>query len=147
MDEAETRRTGVHETAEHVTPSEVADERRENEATEKDEAAVPAVLPPHDLVLAEIADVSNAGFATGLDEHPANVREEEALMRIVWVQGRVGVTVVCAVTAGPPFDRTLDRTSTSNRKEVLEGLRGVVRPVRPEAVVTGGNTCKEHKRV
>ena len=142
VDEAETRSTSVDIPSPEVAPTEVADKGGENEAAGKDEGTVPAVLPPHDLVLAEIADVRNTRLATRLDEHPTDVREEEALVRVVRVQGRVGVAVVRAVTAGPPFDRTLDRTSTSNRKEVLEGLRGVVRTVGPEAVVACGNACQ-----
>ena len=142
VDETETSGASVDVTAPKVSPAQPADHGGEDKTASDDEGAVPAMLPPHDLVLAEIADVSDTGFATGLDEHPANVREEEALMRIVWVQGRVGVTVVCAVTAGPPLDRTFDCTGTRNREEVLEGFRRVVRTVGPKTVVTGGNTCQ-----
>ena len=142
MYEAKTSSTGVDIAAPEVTPAKPADNGREDETAGDNEGAVPAVLPPHDLILAEIADVRNTRLATRLDKHPTDVGEEEALVRVVRVQGRVGIAVVRAVTAGPPFDRTLDRTSTSNRKEVLEGLRGVVRTVGPEAVVACGNACQ-----
>ena len=142
VDEAETSSAGVDIPAPEISPAKPAENGGEDETAGDNEGAVPAVLPPHDLVLAEIADVRNTRLATRLDEHPTDVREEEALVRVVRVQGRVGISVVRAVTAGPPFDRTLDRTSTSNRKEVLEGLRGVVRTVGPEAVVACGNACQ-----
>jgi len=89
------------------------------------------VLPPHDLVLAQITDVGNAGLAAGLEKHPADVGEPEAPVSVVWVQVSVSVTVVGTVTPGPPLDRALDGTGTSHGQSVLERLRGVICPVRP----------------
>ena len=99
------------------------------------------VLPPYNLVLAQITNVGNAGFTTGLENHPTEMGEPEALVGVVRVQVGVGVTVVGTVTPGPPLDRAFDSSSTGHGQSVLERLRGVVRPVSPQTMVTGGNTC------
>ena len=126
VNEAEAGSAGVDVTSPEVTPAEVADEGRENETACEDEGAVPPVLPPNDLVPAQVTNVGDTGLAAGLDEHPANVGPPEALVRVVRVEVGVGVTVVGTVAAGPPLDGALDRACASHREEVLEWLRRVV---------------------
>ena len=63
MDERETRRSGEHKAAPPVAPAETADHRRQKEAHEEDELDIPTVLPPDDLILAQIADVDDAELA------------------------------------------------------------------------------------
>ena len=104
VDEAETRSTSVDIPSPEVAPTEVADKGGENEAAGKDEGTVPAVLPPDDLVLAQVADIRNTRLAAGLDKHPADVGPPEALVSVVRVERRVGVAVVRAVAARPPLD-------------------------------------------
>jgi len=89
------------------------------------------VLPPYNLVLAQIADVGDARPAARFEKHPADVGVPKALVSVVWVQISVGVTVVGAVTPGPPFNRALDSTGTSHSQSVLERFRGVVCTVSP----------------
>ena len=122
MDEAKASSTRKHEATPQITPAKVADESREDEATEEDEGAVPAVLPPHDFILAQVAHIGNAGLATGLNKHPADVGPQQAEVRIVRVEGSVGVAVVRAVATGPPLYRTLNSASASDREEILERL-------------------------
>lgn len=141
VDETETGGASVNVATPEVTLAEPTDHGRKDETAGDNKSAVPTVLPPHDLALTEVADVRDTGPATRLDEHPTDVRVKEALVRIVRVQGRVSVAVVCAVAARPPLDRTFDRTGTSNRERVLEGLRGIIRAVGPEAMIACGNAC------
>jgi len=89
------------------------------------------VLPPHNFVLAQIADVSNTRLTSGFDEHPTDVRVPESLVSIVWVQFSISIPVVGTVAPGPPLDRALDSAGASHCQNVLERLRGVVRPVSP----------------
>ena len=104
MNEAETSGGSIYKSAPKVVPTEVTDEGGEDEAAREDEGAVPAVLPPDDLILAQVADISDTRLAAGLDEHPADVGPPEALVGVVRVERRVRVAVVCAVAARPPLD-------------------------------------------
>ncbi len=131
MDEAQAGRTSEDVATHSIVPAEVADESREDESDEKDEAAIPAVLPPDDLVLAQVADVGDTELAAGLDEHPADMGPEEALICVVGVERRIRITVVRAVTTAPPLDGALDRTRACDGEEVLKRLRRVVSAVRP----------------
>ena len=122
MDDAKTSGTRIHVAAPEVAPAEPADNRWQNEAHADDEGAVPAVLPPHDFILAQVAHIGNAGLATGLNKHPDDVGPQQAEVRIVRVEGSVGVAVVRAVATGPPLYRTLNSASASDREEILERL-------------------------
>ena len=143
MDKAETGSTREHISTHKVAPTEATNKSREDEAAGKNESAVPAVLPPDDLVLAQVADVSDTRAAARLNQHPANVGPPKAEMGIVRVESGVGVAVVCAVATRPPLDRALDGTRAGDREEILEGLRGVVRAVGPEPVVARGDPCRQ----
>ena len=89
------------------------------------------MLPPHNLVLAQVADVGDAGLTARFEKHPTNMGVPETLVSVVWIQVGIGVTVVGTVTPGPPLNRALDSTCTSHSQSVLEWLRGVVCPVSP----------------
>lgn len=131
MDEAQTGGTSEDVATHRIVPAEVANESREDEADEKDEAAVPTVLPPDNLVLAQVADVGNTELTARLDEHPTDVRPEEALVCVVGVECRIRIAMVRAVTTAPPLDGALDRTGACEGEEVLQRLRRVVSAVRP----------------
>ena len=73
MDEAKTSGTRVHEATRKITPAEPADSGGQDEAHAEDEGAVPAVLPPDDLVLVQVTDIGDTRLATRLDEHPSHV--------------------------------------------------------------------------
>lgn len=131
VDEAQTGRTSENVATHRIVPAEVADESRENETDKEDEAAVPAVLPPDNLVLAQVADVGNTELAAGLNEHPADVGPEEALICVVGVERRIRIAMVRAVTTAPPLDGALDGTGACEGEEVLQRLRRIVSAVRP----------------
>lgn len=57
-------------------------------------------------------------------------------MSRVGIEVGVGVTMMGTVTPRPPLDGTLDGTSTSEGKTILERLGGVVRTMRPQTMVT-----------
>lgn len=97
------------------------------------------MLPFDNVVLGKVANIRNAGFATRLEDHPANVRPQQALVGIVGVKISVGVPVVSTVTACPPSNRSLNGAGAAQRKEVLQGPRRIIRTVCPEAVVPRGN--------
>ena len=142
VDEAQTGSTRVDVASPEVAPAEVADESREDEATGDDEGAVPAVLPPDDLVPAQVADVGDTGLAAGLDEHPADMGPPETEMRVVRVERGVSVAMVRAVAASPPLDGALYGAGACDRQEIFERLGRVVGTVGPEAVVTRSDTCE-----
>lgn len=98
------------------------------------------MLPLDDLVSRQVGNIGNADLSSGLDNHPSNVSPPEALVSRVWVKLGVGVSVVCSVSSGPPFDRSLNGTCTSDRKSVLKWDGSVVGSVSPKSVVTGGDT-------
>lgn len=121
VDKAQTSSTSIEEATLPVTP-ECSNTGGQEEAKEEDKVDIPPVLPLHDFALAQVADISNTGTVAGLDKHPPNVREKEALVRIVRIEVCVGIAVMCTVTTGPPFDGTLNSTGSCSRKEVLKGF-------------------------
>ena len=118
VNEAETSGGSIYKSAPKVVPTEVTDEGGEDEAAREDEGAVPAVLPPDDFVLAQVAHVRRAGLAAGLDDYPADVGPPEAAVGVVRIEFGVGIPVVSAVATAPPFDRALDGPSASHCQEV-----------------------------
>jgi hypothetical protein len=78
----------------------------------------------------------------------------ETTFRIIRVQVGVGVAefgqggcggrrnllgflpMVRPMAASPPPDRSLNGAPTSHGEEILKGLRSVIRPVRPQAMIT-----------
>jgi hypothetical protein len=131
----ETSGARIEEAAPPVAPAQAGDERRENKAHSNNEVEIPSVLELDNLVAGEIRDVGDTRLSTGLDEHPANVGPEEALVGVIGVELGVCVPMVGTMTSGPPADRTLNRARSGNRQRILERQRGVVRSVRPKAVV------------
>ena len=140
VNEAEAGSAGVDIASPEVTPAEVADEGREDETACEDEGAVPPVLPPNDLVPAQVTNVGDTGLAAGLDEHPTDMRPPETEVRIVGIERGVGVAVVRAVATSPPLDRAFDGAGACDRKEILERLRRIVGAVRPKPVVSRRDT-------
>lgn len=134
VDEAETGRTREEEAAFEITPQ-ASDQGRDHKAEHDDEPHIPPVLPLDDGALAQVADVGDTGLAARLDEHPADMREEEALVRVVGIEVRVGVAVMRAVATRPPLDGAFHGAGACSSQEVLQRLRRVVGAVCPETVV------------
>ena len=139
MDEAQTRCASKEEATLPVSPKR-RDGGREEESEGDDEVDVPAVLPPDDCGLAQVADVGNTGLAAGLQQHPSDVGEPEASVRVVRVELGVCVAMVRTVTTRPPLDGAFDRAAPRDGKEVLQRLGRVVGPMGPEPMVAGRDT-------
>jgi len=131
VDEAETEDTSIDEATLGVAPEEPGNKSGDNETHQENEFNVVPVLPPNDLVLAQVRDVSNTGLSPRLDHHPANVRPVKATVSVVGVEVGVGVPMVSTVSTAPPLDRAFNCTRTSEGKEIFKGLGGVVGTVRP----------------
>lgn len=99
------------------------------------------VLPADDRAPAQIADVRDAGFATRLDQHPADVGPEKSAVGVIRIQFGIGVSVVRAMSTGPPFDGAFDGASASQCEDIFKGLRRVVRAMGPEAMVAYKAFC------
>lgn len=140
VDEDETSGTGEEETTPPVTPSETGDHSRDEEAHGEEKRKVVLVLPLDDLVAGQVGNVGDTNLSSWLENHPSNVSPPETLVSRVRVELGVGITVMGAVTSGPPFDRALNGTGTSEGQGVLQGDGSVVGSVSPETVVTGGDT-------
>ena len=137
---AQSSGTGEEESSPPVSPSESGNESREGESHEEEQGEVVLVLPLDDLVSGQVGDIGDTDLSSRLDDHPSDVGPPETLVGRVRVELGVGVSVVGSVSSGPPFDGSLNGTSTSDREGVLERDRGVVSSVSPQSVVTGGDT-------
>ncbi len=136
MKEAETDYTGIDTSATSVTPTVMGNEGGNGKGRDDDEDEVILVLPLDDSVLVQVSDVGDTRLATGLDEHPANMRIEKATVSIVRVKVSVGVAMMGTVTTRPPLDGAFDSTSTSEGEKVLQRLGGVVGSVCPKSMIS-----------
>jgi hypothetical protein len=99
------------------------------------------MLPDNNGILVEIGDVGAAdALRVLLHDHPAEMAVEKALADAVGVLGCVGVAVVSAVVTAPPADGALDGTRTDGGEPDPQRKTGVVRLVRPETMVSSGNS-------
>lgn len=110
VDKDETSGTSIDETTLEVTPAEARDESRRNERHGQEHLNIPAMLELDDGVTRKVANISNTGLPTWLQNHPANVRPQETVMRAIRVEVGIGIAMVCAMTTGPPLDGSLDGT-------------------------------------
>ncbi len=133
---AHPHRPSVDVPAMPVTPEIPRDGGGDGEAHEEDQPHVPPLLPAYDRALAEVAHVRDAGLAPRLDEHPANVAPPKTAVRIVRIEVGVDVAVVSTVPTSPPSNGALGGAGTSQCEEHLQGLRSVVRAMRPKTVVS-----------
>ena len=135
MNKAKPQNSSIHVATCGIVPEEPGNDSRNNEAHQKNELDIMAMLPLDNIVLREVADVRNTWSPAGFDEHPAHVRPPETFVGIVRVQVGISVAVVRTVASRPPLDGALNGTCSGQSKEVLKWLRRVVGPVRPQAVV------------
>jgi hypothetical protein len=150
VNDNQTSSAGEEESAAKVAPEETSDEGREDEAHADDEPNVPTMLPLDDLAVREVTHIGNTRTTTRLENDPSDVRPPEAFLRRVWVEVRVGIAVVSAMTARPPLDRALDGAGATEGEEVLKWEGGGVGAVSPEAVVAIGgrrSVRSERKRM
>jgi hypothetical protein len=141
LDEEDAEDTGVDEPALPVVPEKTGDGRGEDQTHEDDDLDVVLVLPNDDRVLVQVGDISAADtLGVLLHDHPAKVRVQETLADGVGVLVGVGVAVVSTVVTAPPADGALDSTAANSSKEDRKRQGGVVGLVRPETMVTSGDT-------
>jgi hypothetical protein len=119
MEEEKSGSSGIEISAPPIAPKYSRNSGWNTKAHKEDEPDIPTVLPPDNLVFAEIRDIRDTRFAPRLDDHPANVRPQQTAMGIIRVEVRIRVPVVRAMSTRPPLDRPLHRTCTSNSKKVL----------------------------
>jgi hypothetical protein len=122
----QTSRTGKEQPTPPIAPQETRNDSRDDETHDDKEGEVHAMLPPDNGVLVQVGHVGDAGLATGLDNHPADVRPEEAVVCAVGVEVGVGVAVVCAMATAPPFDRPFDGSGSGDGEEETEDTGSVV---------------------
>mmetsp|Transcript_26683 Transcript_26683/g.45979 ORF Transcript_26683/g.45979 Transcript_26683/m.45979 type:complete len:418 (+) Transcript_26683:623-1876(+) len=132
--------TGNEVAAPIVAPTEAGNQHREDERHEGSEPVIVAVLPADHRVGVQ---VGNVGFAdlgrVLLEEHPAQVGVEEALLGIVRVPLGIGIPVVRTMVTAPPADRSLEGTRSTEEQSELHRKPGLVSLVGPEAVISGGD--------
>jgi hypothetical protein len=133
--------TSVDEPALPVVPEKTSDGRREDQTHEDDDLDVVLVLPNDDRVLVQVGDISAADtLGVLLHDHPAKVRVQKTLADGVGVLVGVGIAVVSTVVTAPPADGALDSTAANSSEEDRKREGGVVGLVRPETMVTSGDT-------
>lgn len=98
------------------------------------------MLPFDDGILSQVADIGYTSLTSGLHEHPSKVSVEQAFVCVVWIQVRIGITMMGTVLSRPPFDRTLYGTGTCEGEDDFEGLGGVICAVAPKTMVAGSDT-------
>ncbi|KAI0564762.1 stearoyl-CoA desaturase Delta-9 fatty acid desaturase [Gracilaria domingensis] len=133
-------KAGVHQRAPKIVPAQGSHRQRKNEPKQQRNGQVVAVLE-HDAAMGvEVADVdAPRPSRVLLEHHPANVRVPEALVHGVRILVGIDVAMVRAVVAAPPSRRSLERGGAPRQQHKLHRPRGVVRLVRPQAVVAGGD--------
>lgn len=136
LDDENSQNSSVDEATHPVTPSETADEHREDHSHGDHGLDVVAVLPHDNWVLVEISDVGTADtLGVLLHDHPSEMRVQEALADGVWVLVGIGVSVVSAVVPRPPSDGALYGAATHGSKENLERSGCRVRAMSPKTMV------------
>lgn len=131
---------GVHKAALPVAPAETTNKGGQNNGHEEQNPHVVLVLESHDPVVVEIRNVGSAlVLGVGHEQHPAKVREPEALSGVIGVLVGVGPSVVDSVRRRPPSDGSLDGSSTKDGKQESNGQSGLVGSVGPQSMVAGGD--------
>jgi len=77
----------------------------------------------------------------GGEQHPTNVGPQESSVSIVRILVGVDVSMVGTVGSRPPECGALQSGRSTPDEEELKRKAGVVRSVRPQAMVTSHNTC------
>jgi len=131
----------VDEATQPVIPTNTSDHGRENEAHEKDNFQVVAVLPDNNGVVIQVGDVGTAdSLWILLHDHPAHVRVEKTLANAVGILSCIGVAVVGAVVSAPPADRSFNSSTTNSREPDLKREGCGVGLVSPQAMIASSDS-------
>lgn len=132
LDDEDTEDSSVDEATPPITPAEAGDQSRESQSHEENDLDEVGVLEDNDGVLVKISDVGTAGtLGVLLDDHPAEMAVKQALPDGVGILLGVGISVVSAVTLGPPTSGTLHGTGTNGSEVNTEREAGFVAAMRP----------------
>lgn len=131
VDKQQASKGGIKIATTPIAPEVAGDDSRNDDAHDKEERDEPLVLPADDVVAGEIRDVSDTRLTAGLENHPTNVGPDKAVMGAIRIKVGVSVTMMSAVAARPPLDRTLNSTCASESEDVFERTGGVVRTMCP----------------
>jgi len=147
VDKEQTSECRIEVAATPIAPEVTGNDGRDGNTHQEKDPDKPFVLPTDDRVAVEIRDISNTRLATGLEDHPTDVRPEEPVVGTIGIEVGVSVTMMSTVAAGPPLDRTLNSTCSSESEKVFERTRSIIGTMRPQAVVTRSNTQTSEKVV
>ena len=126
MDERDAPHAGVVPPSPPISPSEASHNCGEGVTDNWYDGEVPAMLPLHDFVLLQIANVSMSGLHTGLHKHPTDMSVEETALRVIGVKWGVGIAVMRSVSSSPPVHRALNSTRSHQAKEILQRSGSVI---------------------
>lgn len=132
LDDENTEDSSVDEATPPVAPAETGDQSRESQSHEEDDLDEVGVLEDNDRILVKIGDIGTAGtLGVLLNDHPAEMAVKQTLPDGVGILLGVGISVVSAVTLGPPAGGTLHGTSTNGGEINTEREAGFVATMRP----------------
>lgn len=98
VDKEQTSKRRIEITATPITPEVTRNDGRNDNAHKEDKPNEPFMLPTDDRVAGEIRDISDTRLATGLEDHPTDVRPDEPMMGAIGVEVSVSVTMMSTVT-------------------------------------------------
>lgn len=117
LDEARPHDAGIYKATPPVSPAQARNQHRESPCREQQELAVVLVLEDNNGVAVKIGDISAAlDLGVVVQHHPADMREDKASERIIWIFLCVGPAMMGTVISTPPSDTALDRPSTRESK-------------------------------
>ena len=102
--EYHSQQTREHESTLPIAPPVASHGHREQDGYRQRERDIVAVLPLHDGVVSQITDVRRTGLPPRLKKHPSHMRVKKTLVCVVWIEVRVCVPVMRAMTTSPPSD-------------------------------------------
>lgn len=118
LDEEDAEDARVDEATQPISPTQPCNDRGKDETHEDDDLQVILVLPDNDRIFIQVGDIGTSNpLWVLLHDHPSNVRVQKPFPDRIWVFIGIGISVVGAVVAGPPSDRTLDSTTADGGEE------------------------------
>ena len=108
MYNSQPKKASVIEAAPPISPTQPRNDRRQEQAEEEGKCEEPVMLPCHNGILFEVADICGAVTVARLDEHPANMGPQKSMLCTVRVEVGIGVAMMCSVMSCPPFDGSLN---------------------------------------
>jgi hypothetical protein len=73
VNKAKAKKTGVYVSTLPVAPAKASNNSWHDDAHDHDQPQVVSVLPPYNLILCQVTDISDTRLAAWLNNHPPNV--------------------------------------------------------------------------